>query len=118
MSPDYATGSFWFNWTVFAAASVYLLVTLRPVDWVAIRQSLGMTLLLLIFGFGIGALMGDGDLHTMILLKNGRMEEVCTAGGYAFLLYAVLATPVVLIKQTVGALKRRRHSPNETEQTS
>lgn len=116
--PDYATTSFWFNWAVFAAASVYLLVTLRPVDWGAIRQSLGMTVLLLVFGFGIGALLGDGDLQTMILLKNGRMEEVCTAGGYAFLLYAILTTPFVLIKHAVDALKRRRHSPNETEPTS
>ena len=116
--PDYATSSFWFNWTVFAVGSVYLLAALRPVDWGAIRQSLGMTALLLVFGFGIGALMGDGDLLTMVLLKNRRMEEVCVAGGYAFLLYAILATSFVLIKQAVDNLKRRRHHPNEAESTS
>jgi len=116
--PDYATTSSWFNWAVFVAAFVYLLVTLRPVDWGAIWQSLGMTVLLLTFGFGIGALMGDGDLQTMLLLKNGRMEEISVAGGYAFLLYAILAMPIVLIKQAIANLKRRRHSPNETESTS
>ena len=116
--PDYATTSFWFNWVVFGAAISYLLIMHRPSDWVGIRQALGLAAMLLILGFGWGAAVSDGDLLTMLLMKNGRGEEVCVAGGYACLAYAVLATPVALIKQAVDALKHRRHSPNETETLS
>lgn len=106
--PDYATTSFWFNWAVFVVGVVYLLATLRPIDWKSVGQSLAMTVFLLVFGLGMGAVLGDGSLLTMLLLKNGRMEEVCVAAGYATLVYALIATPIVLIKQLIREWKNRR----------
>lgn len=116
--PDYATTSFWFNWAMFVAALIYLLVTHRPFDWVAIRQSLALAVFFLIFGLGVGAVFGSGDLQTMLLLKNGRMEEVCVAAGYACLAYAILVLPWVLAKQVIVAVKQRRDRASAAEQAS
>lgn len=91
--PDYVTTSFWFSWALFGVALVYLLITLRPFDWGAICQALALAAMLLILGFGLGVLFGEGDLRTMSLLMNGRGEEVCVAGGYACAMYAILVAP-------------------------